>query len=133
MKRPLVYIAGPISKGPLQDNINRANDAFFRLVKAGVSAIAPQWSCYSGPAMVNGDGQVYAIATTGGMSGISYENWMMVDVEIVLRCDGVLRLDGESQGADIECGVARGNHIPVFHSVDEALSHFSETNFCNSQ
>jgi hypothetical protein len=41
-----------------------------------------------------------------------------MDKEWVLVCDAVLRLSGESKGADIECTLARKHGIPVFAEDD---------------
>ena len=35
------------------------------------------------------------------------------------RCDAVLRLAGESRGADQDVAIARGRGIPVYYSLDE--------------
>jgi len=34
-------------------------------------------------------------------------------------CDAVLRIPGESRGADLECELARSRGIPVFDSIDD--------------
>jgi len=48
-----------------------------------------------------------------------YEFWMKQDEEFLKVCDAVLRLDGESAGADRETALAERLGIPVFHSVLE--------------
>ena len=35
------------------------------------------------------------------------------------RCDGVLRLPGESNGADQDVAIARERGIPVWHRVED--------------
>lgn len=121
MKRLMVYIAGPISKGDLCENINQASRAFKTLAKAGLAPLCPQWSCFSGKAEVSATGgSVYALATTDG-NGMSHKEWLDVDLEFVARSDAVLRLPGESTGADTEVTFARNRLIPVFHSIDDVL------------
>jgi hypothetical protein len=44
---------------------------------------------------------------------------MELDNEWVLRCDALLRLPGESQGADAEVELAKKHGIPVFYSIEE--------------
>ena len=48
-----------------------------------------------------------------------YEYWMEMDREWVARCDAVLRLPGDSAGADEEVAVARSLGKPVYYSVYE--------------
>jgi len=48
-----------------------------------------------------------------------YEDWMQVDEELVSRSDVLLRLPGESPGADREIARAKSLGIPVVYSVEE--------------
>jgi hypothetical protein len=48
-----------------------------------------------------------------------YEDWMRLDLAWSAAADVVLRLPGESPGADREVEHARALGIPVVHSVDE--------------
>jgi hypothetical protein len=48
-----------------------------------------------------------------------YEDWMKIDLEKVKRSDILLRLSGESPGADREVKYAEGQGIPVVYSVEE--------------
>ncbi|MFI5150916.1 MAG: DUF4406 domain-containing protein, partial [Bacteroidia bacterium] len=47
-----------------------------------------------------------------------YEKWLELDCEYLLICDAVLRLEGESSGADKEVILAQKNNIPVFYSME---------------
>jgi hypothetical protein len=47
--------------------------------------------------------------------------WYAYDLEWLKVCDCVLRLPGESVGADREVEVAKKIGIPVFYSIDELL------------
>lgn len=119
MKR--VYIAGPISKGDLAHNINQASAAFERLALAGLCPLCPHWSCYSGPALVSPTGgTVYAVAGAQP-STLAHADWLRVDLAWVAVADAVLRLPGESAGADQETKFARMNGIPVFESERDLL------------
>jgi hypothetical protein len=127
-RRPRTYIAGPISKGDLQHNIEQATAAFKQLAKAGAAAWCPQWSAFSGGA--EGDGKLgqynrydgtprpWAHASTGGV-GLSHREWLETDLAWVECADAVLRLPGESTGADEEVALAKSRGIPVFYSVEE--------------
>ena len=48
-----------------------------------------------------------------------YETWIKLDEEWVLRCDALLRLPGESKGADAEVAQAKKHRIPVYYSIEE--------------
>ena len=50
-----------------------------------------------------------------------YEFWLEFDFRWVARCDAVLRLPGESAGADREVRMAKSLGIPVFASVVELI------------
>jgi hypothetical protein len=62
MNRKRIYIAGPITKGPLEQNINQATAAFVELTRLGMAPFCPHWSCYSGTAIKVPDGRVVAYA-----------------------------------------------------------------------
>lgn len=53
-----------------------------------------------------------------------YNYWLGALIEWLKLCDCVLRLPGESSGADIEETIAKKLNIPVFYSVDELLKHY---------
>lgn len=123
--RKRVYIAGPISKGDLVRNINQATEAFFALARAGLAPWCPQWSCFStgaGRGLVAApDGSlghhVYAVGTAAGGGGLGHADWLDTDLAWVGVAEAVLRLPGESTGADMETAHARACGIPVFDSV----------------
>jgi hypothetical protein len=137
--RKRVYIAGPITKGDLASNINQATAAFVRLAKAGFAPLCPHWSAYSKPAMRTGpsgctpmvvmpgcvslpEGAVFCIATTDGNPEMTHADWLGVDLPWVEVADAVLRLPGESSGADAEVAHARKNGVPVYDDVEELIA-----------
>lgn len=120
-----VYIAGPISKGDLARNLNQATAAFVRLAKAGIAPLCPHWSAYSKPCYPIGDampGAVLAVGTIQGNGEMSHADWLAVDLPWVEVADAVLRLPGESAGADREVAHARERGIPVFDSIDDLIA-----------
>ena len=50
-----------------------------------------------------------------------YADWMELAPEFVKRCDILLRLPGESNGADMEVVLAESLDIPVYYSVRDLL------------
>ncbi len=109
--RPVVYVAGPITLGPLDRNVFAACMAGVRLIRAGLAPIVPQLTCYLGQTPTgDGEGVVPEVAA----AGIDHATWLAVDLPLVRRCDALLRLPGASKGADLEVAEAGRAGIPVF-------------------
>lgn len=51
-----------------------------------------------------------------------YEDWINYDLEWIPLCNAILRLPGESSGADREVKRANELGIPVFNTVDQLVS-----------
>lgn len=100
--RPTVYISGPVTRGSKLRNYYRLCDAWEKLVAMGLAPFNPGWSI-----------------THPGAFEIPHETWLEIDLPYVLQSDAVLRLDGVSRGADIECEAARKHGVPVFNSLAE--------------
>ena len=45
--------------------------------------------------------------------------WYAKDIRWLLECNAILRLPGESKGADAEVEIARQRGMPVFYSVHD--------------
>lgn len=124
--RKRVFISGPISRGDLCDNINQATAAFVALAKAGFAPLCPHWSVYSKPAeWTTFRTRVVCVATAGGNDEMARADWMAVDLPWVAVADAVLRLPGESAGADAEAAHATANSVPVFESIEALVAHFA--------
>lgn len=50
-----------------------------------------------------------------------YEHWMSLCLSWVERCDALLRLSGDSSGADREVMHAKEHGIPVFFNLEQLL------------
>jgi hypothetical protein len=50
-----------------------------------------------------------------------YEEWMEYCFQILSRCDVLLRLPGESSGADREVEFAKQNNIPIYYTLEDLL------------
>jgi len=55
-----------------------------------------------------------------------WETWMMLDMEWLGVCDALLRLPGESIGADQEVEYARDNSIPVFYTINQLIEYYTD-------
>ena len=97
-----VYVAGPYTKGNVEQNVLNAIDASSELISIGLAPFCPHLSHYLD--------QVHPH---------SWQQWMDIDLEFLSNCDIVLRLPGESKGADLEVDTANKIGIPIFYSIDE--------------
>lgn len=120
-ERLRIYIAGPITQGDLSHNIMQAEAAFYALLYAGFAPFCPHWSCYGGGPKHTVFGTVYAFAERLP-SGTVHDDWIGVDTAWVVVADAVLRLPGESRGADAETAAARSAGVPVFDSIEDLIT-----------
>lgn len=114
MRRPRIYIAGPITHGDLADNIRIASEAFFALLKAGFAPLCPHWSAYSGGPYDRPEAQRLPCGTT-------HADWMDADLPWVEAADVVLRLPGHSPGSDREVEHANRSGVPVLFDMQSCL------------
>lgn len=103
-----VYIAGPIlTSGNPFLNIRRAIRTASTLKKRGYAPYIPHLTC------------IWELATD---EDFSYEDWIGLDLEWLAQCQAVLRLEGESKGADREVARARELGITVYYSLDSLVA-----------
>jgi nucleoside 2-deoxyribosyltransferase len=105
-----VYIASPYSTGDQLENVNRSFDAYIELVKLGFFPYAPLHAHF-----------------IHERHPLPYEKWMMIDEYWLAKCDCVLRLEGDSRGADQECVYADALGKKVFYTIEE-LAYYYSTN-----
>lgn len=124
--RKRIFISGPISRGDLCHNINQATAAFVALAKAGFAPMCPHWSVYSKPCVPwMLPNEVMAVGSVAGNPHMTHADWMAVDLPWVGASDALLRLPGESVGADMEVKYAREVGVPVFANVDSVVAYFA--------
>lgn len=100
-----VYVAGPITLGPMDANIRLAIDAAHILMNHGFEPFVPHLTFF----------QQLVHAQT-------YERWIKYDNAFLEVCAALLRLSGESKGADGEEAYARKLGIPVFYSIADLIA-----------
>ena len=122
--RKKVYIAGPISKGVLAENLANAHNAGIALLRAGFAPMVPHGSCFWGNSVCSRCPSEFAFHPEANHSGFAHSEWLDMDLAWVAVADGVLRLPGESVGADKEVAFALSKNIPVFTSIEDAVAHF---------
>ncbi len=107
LKPPVrVFISSPYTLGDTCANVRRQHDAFRALIDLGHAPFAPLLSHYQ---------QL--------IHPIGWESWMSWCLQWVEQCQLVLRLPGESRGADIECVRARELFIPVLETRADILKY----------
>jgi hypothetical protein len=98
-----------MAKGDMAHNIGQAWAAGERLRDAGYTPIEPQNNFFC--------------AITGKRR--SHAEWLDIDKPLVLASQAVLRLPGESVGADMETGWANDAGIPVYTDVEQLIAEMS--------
>ena len=96
-----VYIASPYTIGDAITNVNRSIKAANQLLEKGYCPFLPLLYHF------------WHLVTPK-----KYEEWLELDMEWLKSCDIVVRLPGESSGADREVALAKELGIPV-KTLDE--------------
>ena len=94
----LIYLSGPITKPDPCANCHQAVMIADALVNAGFTPFVPHLS-----------------TLWQHIKPHSWEWWINYDIRIIESCGIVVRIPGESRGADAECSFARRNGIPVLY------------------
>lgn len=105
MKR--IYVAGPYTKGDTCVNTHSAIAAGNVLLDNGFAPFVPHLSHF-----------------WHTVTPRPYEDWMGLDLAWVKVADAVLRLPGESSGADREVACAEANGVSVFYDISTLIAHF---------
>jgi hypothetical protein len=100
----VVYIASPYTKGDCAQNVRAQIDAADELARLGY---LPRWPLSS---------HFWHM-----IHPHDYQFWMDLDMLEIPLCDCLLRLPGESNGADREVIHAFAEDIPVFYSIKQLL------------
>jgi hypothetical protein len=92
----VIYCAQPISKGEASKNFFLCCEVQTRLAEAGISCINPGLS----------------VANYGAQRRLTWHQWLhVVDLPVALKADLILRLPGESAGADLEVATCQAAGI----------------------
>lgn len=100
--KPWVYIACPYMIGDVAANVARSLEVWDILFGKHYVPINPLWTHLQ---------HLYVQRTR--------DDWLSFGLDLLDRCDALLRLSGESAGADAECRWAATHGVPVFHSIEE--------------
>jgi hypothetical protein len=99
-----IYVAGPYSKDDVAQNVRNAIGAAEALVWWGLVPFVPHLT------------HLWHL-----MCPHKIDFWYKYDLEWLARCDCLLRLPGESTGADAEVVEAQRLGLPVFYSVNDCV------------
>lgn len=110
--KPLIYVSSPMKLDPYGGPA-RAIKAGLGLLSMGFLVVLPQTNIFVNQVL--------------GENHISEEFWLTeVDRYWVMRCDALLRISGESKGADYEMTVAKEYGKPIFFSIQDILQFFGK-------
>jgi hypothetical protein len=112
MEKIMVYIAGPMTKGDMKENVATAMDVATNLLTEGFHVILPHLNMFL---------EQFWADTDTAPDKWGTEQWLEWDYHMLSLCDVVLRIEGESPGSDRETAFARGRRIPVVHAVNELI------------
>ncbi len=106
--KPKIFISSPYTIGDTAVNVRAQIDAADKLMDHGFTPFLPLLSHFQH--------MIHARP---------YDDWLRNDLEWLYVCDAVLRLPGESKGADLEVRHAKRLGLPVFYSVDDVLKKYA--------
>ena len=115
--RPLlILIAGPYASGTggdpalMQRNLERLEEAAWPIFAAGHIPMIGEWVALPVLRSAGGHGPLDPLAT---------EVMYPTAQRLLQHCDAVLRLPGESRGADQDVAIARERGLPVYSTIAE--------------
>ena len=115
-KRLLILIAGPYRSGTGDDpqkmanNLRRLEEASWPIFKAGHVPMIGEWVALP----------IWRVAGGHSVGDALYDEILHPTAgRLIERCDAILRLPGESSGADNDVRFAHERGIPVYYHVEE--------------
>lgn len=112
----LILIAGPYASGTGGDpelmarNLKRLEEAAWPIFQAGHVPMIGEWVAL--PVLASA-------GASGPADPLAAEVMYPTADRLLHHCDAVLRLPGQSRGADQDVAIAQGRGIPVYYSLDE--------------
>ena len=112
----MILIAGPYASGTngdpalMRQNLDRLEEAAWPLFEAGHLPMIGEW---------------VALPVLSSAGAVGHDHPLTAKVmyptaeRLLQKCDAVLRLPGESKGADQDVAIARSRNLPVYFGLDE--------------
>ncbi|MDR2322127.1 MAG: DUF4406 domain-containing protein [Microbacterium sp.] len=117
MTKPLmILIAGPYASGTggdpalMAQNLARLEEAAWPIFRAGHIPMIGEWVALP---------VLSSAGATGPGDPLANEVMYPTAERLLQHCDAVLRLPGESRGADQDVTIAEDRGIPVYRRLDE--------------
>lgn len=114
----IILIAGPYRSGTNDDplkmsaNLRRLENFALPIYRIGHIPMIGEWVALP----------ILRSAGSNEVASFVQEEFLYpVATRLLTRCDAVLRIPGESKGADQDVRIARERGLPVFRSVEEIL------------
>lgn len=103
----IIYVSAPFSKGDQFVNVRNACLAGDEILKKGHIPLVP-----------------HLTALWHAISPKSWEEWMEIDTALLSMCDALVRLPGESKGADMEVAEAKKLHLIIYDNLEQIPKHW---------
>jgi hypothetical protein len=116
IKPQLILIAGPYRSGTDDDpdrmaaNLHRLEEAAWPIFQAGHVPMIGEWVALP---------VLHSAGATGPLDPLAEKVMYPTAQRLLAHCDAVLRLPGESTGADHDVAIARQAGLPVYHRLEE--------------
>jgi len=107
MSKITVFISSPYTLGDVALNVREQMTTADKLINMGFAPFVPLYTHFQH--------MVYPQP---------YETWLSLDFVWVEKCDCLLRLEGESKGADREVEKAYELEKQVFYSIGELVKYY---------
>jgi hypothetical protein len=108
--RAKIYVAGPYTQGDVAINVRNAFETANKLADLGFAPFVPHSTHFWHMLFPR-----------------EYDFWLKLDNEFLPCCDALLRLPGQSSGADKEVQLAKSLGLPIFNDISEIDKHFNES------
>jgi Domain of unknown function (DUF4406) len=102
-----IYVAGPYTNGDVAVNVRNAFKVANDLADLGFAPFVPHSTHFW-----------HLIFPR------PYEFWLDLDNQFLPCCDALIRIPGDSSGADREVALAHKLNLPVFTEIDALIKHF---------
>ena len=104
-----VFISGPYTMGDVAQNVKNAMDIANDLINLGYAPYCPHLTHFLHMNHYQ-----------------DYGTWLRLDLSFLEGCQYLIRLPGDSSGADKEVELAKSRGLPIFYSLDELVAYEKE-------
>jgi hypothetical protein len=119
----MILIAGPYRSATGDDpelmaqNLARLEEAAWPIFRAGHLPMIGEWVALP---------VLHSAGADGPLSPLAEVVMYPTAARLLQHCDAVLRLPGESKGADQDVAIAQERGLPIFHQVEDVPGYVPE-------